>query len=197
MAKGVNKLLAVALAGAGLYGAWTVGKSLLSSDTDAESTRYVVNQIWIERMPQSQRELVGHLVVVDHPQGHFGAAGRSSQWRHMIEGFVWKLEGQRLNVYFPQDEVHAAVQVRTYNCEDEAPAPFELCLELTNGGRSVTYYSRKDWKIEPHDADQIAELAEETPQLRGILDSIVAPTTEVEELDLESFRDVQRLPIAD
>ena len=197
MAKGAKKLLAVALAGAGIYGAWTIGKSLLSGDDEAsESTRHVVNQVWIERMPQSARDMIGHLVVVDHPQGHFGAAGKSSQWRHIIEGFVWKLEGHRLNVYFPQDEVHAAVAVRTYDCEGEAPAPFELCLEISNGRRSMTYYSRRDWKIEPHDvADSLADIVDDTPELGVLTDHLVETTADIDELDVESYETVDALPL--
>lgn len=195
MAKGVSKLLAVALAGAGIWGAYRLGSDLLSGDEETESTRHVVNQVWLERMPASQRDMIGHLLIVDHPEGKVGIAGKSSQWRHFIEAFLWKLQGHRLSVYFPQEEARADLKVKSWRCEGEAPAPFQLCLEISNGRRTANFYSRDDWKIEPHHtAESLAEIAEGTPELAFVLDAISDERPiDAEGLDLESFEEADTL----
>ncbi len=184
MAKTTAKLLGLALAGAGAYGLWTAGQALLGDD-ESTGTSYVTNQVWIDRLPEGPRDMIGHLAMVRLPQGRFGGAGRSSQWRHVVEMFQWSLEGQRLALYFPQDEVKAKLTVRTWECEDEAPAPFELCMEISNGRRSATFYSRHEWHIEPKDAEGSLEaLAAEYPALRSAIAEVSVPTPlSDEELD--------------
>lgn len=170
MAKAGTKLVVVGIAAVTAWGAWTLGTRMFGDD-DAASTQHVVNQVWIERMPTGQRDQIHHLAIVDHPQGKVGIAGRSSSWRHFIEGFRWRLEGHRLSLYFPQEEARANLKVRSYDCEGEAPAPFELCLELSQGERSATYYSRRDWKIEPHDTEATLDALEQTdPNLAAVLE---------------------------
>lgn len=193
MAKAAAKLFAVALAGAGIFGAYRLGTSLFGDGAEAEATRHVVNQVWIERMPNSQRDMIGHLLLVDHPEGKIGIAGKSSQWRHFIEGFVWKLHGKKLSVYFPQEEQRAELQVKSWRCEGEAPSPFELCLEISNGRRSARFYSRDDWKIDPKDAeDSLSALAEDSPELAGLVDDV--HVIDVEGVDVEAFTEVDTLP---
>jgi hypothetical protein len=113
--------------------------------------------------------MVGHLVLIEHPQGQFGAVGRSSQWRHFIEAFRWDLRGDELRLQFPQDRVEARVHARTWRCSGDAPRPFELCLEVRSGDRSRTFYSRDDWKIRPHDADALEAVTQEVPALGDAL----------------------------
>ena len=193
MAKAASKLLAVALVGAGIFGAYRLGTSLFGDDTETEATRHVVNQVWLERMPESQRDMIGHLLLVDHPEGKIGVAGKSSRWRHFVELFVWKLQGSKLSVYFPQEEGRAELKVKSWRCEGEAPKPFQLCLEVSNGRRTAHFYSRDDWKVEPHDAAaSLQEIAEESPELAGLVEDI--DVIDVEGVDLESFATVETLP---
>ncbi len=175
MAKTTAKLLGLALVGAGAYGMWTLGQGLLGED-EATSTSNLVNQVWIERMPQSQRDLIGHLVLLDMNEGRVGAAGKSSQWRVMVELFQWGLEGQRLSVFFPQDRVKAQLEVRTWKCEGEAPEPFELCLEIKSGRRKAVFYSLEEWHIDPDRAEaSLAELQAEYPELGSVHEDVVVP----------------------
>lgn len=192
MANNAAKLLAVALAGAGTYGLWTLGQSLLGDD-QAEGTQHVVNQVWIERVPVGPRDMIGHLVLLDLSEGRLGGAGRSSQWRHFIELFQWGLEGHRLSVYFPQEQAKAQLKVRSWRCEGEAPEPFELCLEISNRRRSTTFYSMEDWVIDPDHADQsLAALAEEHPELAGMMDP-VSPAMVIEPSEAEGWPEVDGL----
>jgi len=143
------------------------------------SADHAVNRVWIERVPADERDMIAHFVMLRHPRGRVGAFGRSSQWRHLIEGFKWALEGERLILVLPQQQAKGELRVRTWACAGEAPKPFELCLELRSKDRAVTYYSRKDWIIEPRDVEgSLAELAATQPALAASLDvDVLAPSS--------------------
>lgn len=188
MAKTTAKLLGLALLGAGAYGLWTMGQGLWGDD-EAAGTRHVVNQVWIERAPEGPRDMIAHLVLLDIPEGRFGGAGKSSQWRHVLEVFQWGLEGSRLSVFFPQDRVKAQLKVRSWSCEGEAPAPFELCLEISNGRRTVVFYSMEEWRIEPDRAEEsLAALHETYPELAGMDQDVTMPIVVADE-ELEGYVD--------
>jgi len=175
MAKTKTIALGLALAGAGVYGVYSAGSCLLGDD-ETQGTRHVVNQVWIERAPEGPRDLIGHLVLLDLPDGRIGVTGKSSQWRHLIELFQWDLEGNRLRVHFPQDRVRAKVEVRSWRCAGEAPEPFELCLELSNGRRTAMFYSLDEWKIDPdRAAESLEEIATEHPEFAEFLPSVSVP----------------------
>jgi hypothetical protein len=187
MSKQRNKVIALALAGACGFGVWKAGQALLGDD-EAQGTKHAVNQLWIDHVPRDDRDMITHFVLIDHPQGQFGAIGHSSQWRHIIDVFRWQLQRDTLRMFFPQERARAQVQIETWRCEGEAPAPFELCMKLTNkNGRSFMFYSRDDWKIEPRGvAESIADIVEDTPELDGRLHEIEADEAErLGELDLD------------
>jgi len=166
MSKPRAKLLTLAIVGGLGLAAWKIACVSCCGDAEATSARYLENRAWIERMPQNDRDVVNHVLVLKSRDGRFGAAGRSSAWRHMIEIFRWQREENRLTLEFPQERVRAEFVVRTWECEDEAPAPFELCLELSRQGRAVRFYSRHDWVVEPHVAIEARReaLAEASPE---------------------------------
>lgn len=190
MAKTTAKLLGLALVGAGAYGLWTMGQGLLGDD-EAAGTRHVVNQVWIERAPEGPRDMIGHLVLLDMPDQRIGGAGKSSQWRHVIELFQWGLEGHRLAVFFPQDRVKAQVDVRSWSCKGEAPEPFELCLEVSNGRRKAMFYSLKEWHIDPKRADaSLAELQQAYPELGSVGVDVVVPLHGDDDDDRDGYAEV-------
>lgn len=189
MANNTTKLLGLALAGASVYGAWSLGQALLG-DEPAAGTEHVLNQIWIERIPNGPRDMIGHMVLLDMPEGRVGAAGKSSQWRHIVEVFQYGLEGSRLAVFFPQDRVKTKVNVRSWECAGEAPEPFELCLEISNGKRSAMFYSLEEWHIDPDRAEEsLAEIGAEHPEMAGALADVTVPV-EVSADALEGFTEV-------
>lgn len=166
-----KNVVTLAVVGGLAFGTWTLGQRLFGDDeVGGEGARHAVNQVWIERVPADQRDMINHFVLVKHPQGKVGGFGKSSQWRHFVELFQWGLEGERLSVFLPQERTKAQLKIRTWECAGEAPEPFELCLELSNGKRSMKMFSRKDWIIEPHDVDgSIDAIVEEQPELAAIL----------------------------
>lgn len=164
-----NKLIALALTGACSFGVYKAGQALLSDED--QGTKHAINQIWIDHIPRNDRDMITHFVLVDHRDGQFGAVGHSSQWRHIVDVFRWQLQGKTLRMFFPQDRVKGQVEIETWRCEGEAPAPFELCMKMTNkNGRSFMLYSRDDWKIEPNDVhDSLADIVDDEPALDGLL----------------------------
>ena len=190
-----KNVVALAVVGGLAFGTWTLGQRLFGDDeVGGEGARHAVNQVWIERVPADQRDMINHFVLVKHPQGKIGGFGKSSQWRHFVELFQWGLEGERLSVFLPQERTKAQLKVRTWECAGEAPDPFELCLELSNGKRSMKMYSRKDWVVEPHDVDgSIEAIAEEQPELAAILrdDGLGSDAAPIE--DAESWPEIDLL----
>lgn len=189
--------VALAVVGACGLGLWTAGSALFGDDS-AQGTAQLTNRPWIERVPANERDMIGHLILLDHPQGRFGVTGRSSNWRHLLEVYRWRLDGDRLGLFFPQDHVKVGVKVRTWECGGEAPAPFDLCLEITDArGRKAVVYSREDWEVRPErlEAD-LANIAEELadddqPALAAVLGAADSWTSDsqlgaLEALDLDS-----------
>lgn len=187
MATKQTKWKVAALTTASALGLWWAGSALFGAD-EAKGTEHLTNQVWIDHMPRDNRDMVLHMVVLDHRDGQFGAIGKSSTWRHMVDVYKWKLSGDELQVFFPQDRVRGAVRVRTWNCEGEAPAPFELCLELTGrGGETMTLYSREDWEVRPHRMEKsIENIVDDYPTLGGVFEPISDEQADVlGELDLD------------
>jgi hypothetical protein len=134
----------------------------------------LVNQIWIDHWPEGPRDMTAHVVALERDGRRMGSAGRASRWRVMSDGFVWRREGDRVRARFPQNDQHAAFQVRTWNCAGDAPRQFELCLELKGqrGGKPQTlrFYSRKAWVIRPNDDRRLPdEIAWITPAVKTAL----------------------------
>ena len=148
-------LKSLALIAGGLI-VWKLGASWLG---EAQGTERLVNQVWIERAPASERDLIRYFFLIEHDDHRHGIAGRGSRWRTVQDGFVWGLEGDRLRTRFPQNDRRLQLQARTWDCGGQAPRPFELCLELRRaGGQSKKFFSRKEWVIQPH-GDLPADIA--------------------------------------
>ena len=156
------------LVAAGLcIGAWMLWHRLFHDD---EAAKRLVNQLWIERMPRDERDLIHGGVLVDHDGNRVGVVGRGSRWRIHQEIFVWRLDGDKLRTRFPQEGTHYDLQVKTWECEGKAPKPFQLCLELRRGQRVLRFFSHKDWVIRPHGESQVpAELAGLVPDVSQAL----------------------------
>lgn len=176
-------LVSLAAVGACAFGAWTLGACVFG-DQEAAGAEHLANHVWLERLPTDERDMITHLLAIDSRDGRFGLVGRSSTWRHVIEVFKWHRENDRLTLLFPQERTRATFNVRTWECKGEAPAPFELCLELARGDRSVVLYSRHDWIVEPHgfvadSSEAVAELVAENAELRPLASSLGAARSDV------------------
>ena len=77
-------------------------------------------------------------------------------------------------MFFPQERARGQVKIETWECQGEAPAPFELCMRMTaKNGESAMLYSRHDWKVEPRSVeDSLEAVSEDTPALAGHLPAL-------------------------
>lgn len=155
--RGRNRALKLACLGAGLWGSARLATQLLDREPAPVA---IENRFWIDHMPHDQRDLVRQFVPLVHQGRQFGVMGRASHWRVHLDRFLWEKEGDRLRFRFPQDDRRLELAVRSWSCKGEAPAPFELCLELSRGDWRRRLYSRNDWKVGPRDTSALpAELA--------------------------------------
>ena len=188
MAKTKATLVSLVMVGACAFGAWKVGTCVLGED-EASSAEHFVNRVWLERMPEDDRDMITHLLLLDTDDGRFGAVGRSSAWRHVVEIFKWSLEEDRLALFFPQERQRALFKARTWECAGEAPEPFDLCLELSRGDRKIHFFSNHEWVVRPEDGavDEAAirRIFADTPALlpfagalAGVDDAAAVPVRE-------------------
>ena len=167
-------LVALLTVGALAFGTYKLGSAVLCDD-DSLSTQRLANQVWIERLPKDDRDMINHMVLVEDGRERFGAFGKSSQWRHFVEIFRWAREDNRLTLLLPQDRKRLDLGVKVWDCEDEAPAPFQLCLELSTDKRKVRYYSRHDWTLDSlGEHPELATISAPTPVAEFAADDFVA-----------------------
>lgn len=167
MARTSRKIVTLAVLGAGLFGTYKLGSALLC---DAAASARLHNQVWIERLPTDERDMIHHLVLVEDGGDRVGAFGKSSTWRHFIEIFLWKSHGQSVTFDLPQDRRRLELGWKAWDCEGQAPRGFQLCLELTNKrGKAVTYYSRHDWRIDDASPEGLEKFGADHPELAPVL----------------------------
>jgi hypothetical protein len=157
-----KKLLVIAAIATLGCGAWSL---LAGSDepTPAESAQLLVNQIWIERMPTDERDMVRYFVAVKQSDGRVGVLGIASGWRDHSDLFLWALEEDRLSLYLGQQKRRLQLKAKAWHCDD--PEGFELCLTLTDGRQTVHLYSFEGWRVDPDDAELPDALIEAAPRL--------------------------------
>jgi hypothetical protein len=83
--------------------------------------------------------------------------------------FLWSVDADRIDLEFPQTSDRVAVRARAWRCAEEAPKPFELCLELSRDGRALRLYSRDDWRIRPD--GEALELDGDAPPAGALLEA--------------------------
>ncbi len=182
MARTTHKILALAAVGALALGTYKLGAAVFGDDT--VDIQRLANQVWIERLPKDDRDMIHHLVLIEDGRDRFGAFGKSSQWRHFVELFRWAREENRLTLLLPQERRRLDLGVKVWDCTDEAPAPFELCLELSNKNKTMRYFSRHDWSIDGQRS--LAELAVDQPELAAVLADTPAGVDFADDLTVET-----------
>jgi hypothetical protein len=150
-------------------GAWEVWQRFFDEEA---GVRNLTNQVWLERMPKDQRDMIWAAVLVQLKGRRVGVLAHASRWRSANDSFLWRLEKDTLRTRFPQDDKLYSLRVRTWECAGEAPKPFQLCLEAKRGDRTLRFYSRKEWVVRPHEegppAADIAWLAPAWQSAAGI-----------------------------
>lgn len=187
MARTTRKIVTLAVVGAGLFGTYQLGAALFGEEVAQVRLQ---NQVWIERIPTDDRDMIHHLVLIEDGGDRFGAFGKSSTWRHFVEVFLWKTHGDTLSLELPQDRKRIDLTYKVSDCEGKAPRGFQLCLELGNKrGKTFTYYSRHDWRIDAADPESVAALVAAEPMLEPVLEDIQERPADFDAADLEPADD--------
>jgi hypothetical protein len=129
-----------------IYILWKLISGLLpGGEPNAAGTEYLTNRVWVEKMPADAREQVRSLILIDRAK-KMGATAYGSAYRFTLDVLGWRLDKDRLEMMFLQDEKKEQFTVRTWKCKGDAPDPFDLCLEMRGPGGTKRYYSGIDWE---------------------------------------------------
>lgn len=119
-----------------------------TADAPDQQWTQVQSRLWIERVPRDARDMIHQIVFLDDDRaGQIGVRLHGSSYRRLFDAFSWSRRGSALKMLLLQDERTTDARFRAWQCAGEAPEPFELCLELREGPRVRSYFSRKDWII--------------------------------------------------
>ena len=156
MAKKALLVVLVVVVGYGGWRWWSGGTGDRARGRAADGGGLVYDRLWIDHMPQSDKDTINLFVAVtEEPLGLFQA---TSAWRGNYEMFLHQGHGGELPVVFPQTGEHEKIRVRARSCHEQH---MDYCLELRGSTRGVTrYYSRKGWEIDAQDPAQLAARAD-------------------------------------
>ncbi len=118
----------------------------------------VANRLWISHLPKSETELARSMAFLEKPEFRVGGDIEASAWRTVVDLFEWRKSVTGADVRFPQFERTEHWTLRAWKCKDEAPAPFDHCLVVKDAEKERSYFSADDWKLEPDDVDDGADL---------------------------------------
>lgn len=144
--RGVKKIPLVVLFGALLV--WGFGPDACEPAKKPHDAR-LVNRVWVDRVPEDKRDVVFHLALMSKAKRRFGAVMRASMWRMYVDVLRFEADGTVLTLISPQEQTRTRFAYRTWRCKNEAPAGFDLCLELSHQGRKVRLYSKADEAYAP------------------------------------------------
>ena len=110
--------------------------------SDAADPGLVADRIWVEKEPESLRQLVHRALLVT--QVRLGIFDESSFYKGHHEIFEWKRNGDRLKIVFPQDRRKTELSFTVSTCDELFP--YDLCLDLSENpwGGPKRYYGMMD-----------------------------------------------------
>jgi hypothetical protein len=139
-----GRVVLAAVAAGALWQLTSVRAPDTSLPLNADQT-LLTNRPWIDRLPQSERDIISHLMFVDKDENRTGAVGRSSVWQQSAERFQWAPGTDALTLTFPQRNKTGTLRVAVSPCT--APEPMNLCLKIGTGRTATTLYSSTDWHL--------------------------------------------------
>ena len=122
----------------------------------SENERIFYGRVWIDHEPSTRTETFKVFGTIrKEPIGWF--ADRAA-WKGAWEGFRYEPRGDgQIEVLFPHSGKKVRMTYRAWKCDDKN---FDYCLELSGGGASTLYYSKRNWtRASSADEPLDAELA--------------------------------------
>ena len=127
--------LVVMVLGLGLA-AW-----LYSGSDEAQDTKLIYDRPWVSSIPDDPREAFHALFL--NKKREMGATLVGSQYQHLISAVSYKLDKDKLQLNFLQQEFKIAGKVKAYKCKGKGD--LDLCLELDYRWKKVRLYSSTKW----------------------------------------------------
>lgn len=155
-------------------------------DTPSPGQALLVNRLWIDHIPRSERDMTTQLLFLDQDGERIGGVIRASHWRHLMEMFRWEHRSGGLALEFPQVGRTIPVNAQARECKD-APKPLDLCLDVSFLGQRARLFSKKGWKTE--------DMADVDALLAALIDpDAVDPSPDDEPLFATLQEQLQPLP---
>jgi len=105
----------------------------------------IENRVWIDKIPSEARDLVHGRVFFEEPGFYYEI--EQSAFRNYVDLCSYKPHHGHFDVECQHLE-DMKLTLEAYECDD-APEPFEYCLEVTEGdGRTKTFYSMEGMEID-------------------------------------------------
>lgn len=151
-------LLVTALLATVGYGGWRLvrhGDSPVTTD----DTKLALDRIWVDHMPRTERDTIQVFAGITDEQ--FGLFQATSSWKGNFELFVFKINGDKIRITYPQDGTKEDVRLKARPCKE---GDMDYCMEVEGSSRGVKkYYSRKGWEIDAaaHSAADVERRAHE------------------------------------
>jgi hypothetical protein len=144
----MNKLLAVVGVAALGVGAWRVKAHY--DTTDGGGNKLLVDRVWIDHLPRSEREMVNVFVLIS--EHRVGVFDQRSAWTGSFEAFKYSRGEGKLDAVFPQTGSKEQYSVKVRSCDKDG---MDYCLDIDGGKHGVKhYYSKKKWIIRDLAAEQ-------------------------------------------
>jgi hypothetical protein len=127
--------LAVMLLGLGLAAYW------FSGDGETEDVKLILDRPWVSELPKDPREAFHALFLSKKHQ--MGATRVGSRYQHLVSVVSYKLEKEKLQLNFLQQEFKIAGKVKAFKCK--GPGDLDLCLEIDYRWKKLKLYSSTKW----------------------------------------------------
>jgi hypothetical protein len=127
--------LAVMVVGLGLM-AW-----MLSGSSETQDAKLILDRPWVSEIPKDPREAFHALFLAK--KGDKGATLVGSRYQHLVSVVSYKLDKDKLQLNFLQQEFKLAGKVKAFKCKAEGE--LDLCLEIDYRWKKVRLYSSTKW----------------------------------------------------
>jgi hypothetical protein len=127
--------LVLLVLGVGLAAWW------LSGSNETFDSKLLLDRPWVSAMPEDPREAFHGMFLAKKKE--VGATLVGSQYQHLISAVSYKLDKDKLQLNFLQQEFKIAGKVKTWQCR--GPSNLDLCLEIDYRWKKVRLYSSSKW----------------------------------------------------
>ncbi len=127
--------LAVMVVGLGLAAWW------LSGNSQTQDAKLIFDRPWVSAMPDDPREAFHALFLAKKQEKGITLVG--SQYQHLVSVVSYKLDKDKLQLNFLQQEFKIAGKVKAWKCK--APGNLDLCLQIDYRWKKVKLYSSTKW----------------------------------------------------